>query len=287
MAKTNVGRLVERVAELSTLPEVTQRILAVTEDPDSSARDLHEVLKHDMALSAKLLRVVNSAFYGLPGRVADLDRAIVLLGFQAVRNLAIAATMAALFRREGTEVRGFSPQQLWQHSVATGVAARQIVGVVGLRSLREEAFLGGIIHDIGVVVLYQYAEEAFAQVVSRVDDETPLTEAEDALLDMGHPKTGQALAERWKFPRNMQLVAGYHHLPDRLAEEHRLLPVVIGLAGDMAEDSGYGYLDAGRESAPLDSQSISESINLGADDRRSIQDNLPSLVEQASGWLDL
>ncbi|NIA21331.1 MAG: HDOD domain-containing protein [Anaerolineaceae bacterium] len=80
MAKNEVLNLLDRVAELNTLPEVTQRILAITEDPDASARDLNEVLKHDMALSAKLLRVVNSAFYGLPGRVSDLDRAIVLLG---------------------------------------------------------------------------------------------------------------------------------------------------------------------------------------------------------------
>lgn len=98
MGRREINQIIEHVSELSTLPEVTQKILSLTEDPSSSARDLNEVLKHDIALSAKLLRVVNSAFYGLPGRVADLDRAIVLLGFQAVRNLAVAATMATLFR---------------------------------------------------------------------------------------------------------------------------------------------------------------------------------------------
>ena len=287
MAKKDVARLLSQVAELNTLPEVTQRILAITEDPDSSARDLNEVLKHDMALSVKLLRVVNSAFYGLPGRVSDLDRAIVLLGFQAVRNLAVAATMASLFAGEGPQVAGFSAQKLWRHCVATAVTARSIVNVAGFRSLREEAFLGGIIHDIGILVEYQFVGEGFAQLISRVDRRTTLLEAERNAQDMTHQQIGQALAERWKFPRNMQLVTGYHHNPTTLADEHRLLPAVVALAEEISNGCGYCFLTAGAEGEVRDVEALCETINVGIEDVGAIRENLSEMMEQASGWLDV
>lgn len=287
MGGREIEQILQRVAELSTLPEVTQRILSLTEDPSSSAHDLNEVLKHDMALSAKLLRVVNSAFYGLPGRVADLDRAIILLGFQAVRNLAIAATMASLFRKQGADVSGFSAKDLWRHSVATAVAARSVVNTVGLRSLREEAFLAGIVHDIGVLVESQYAGAQFALVMERVRGAgATLVEAEESVVEMSHQDIGKALAERWKFPKNMQFVAGYHHRPEQLAEEHRLLPSVVAIAGDMAESCGYKFLDVGKEGYPEDWEPATEAVRLEAEDREAICRDLPGLVEQASGWLE-
>ncbi|MBN2583410.1 MAG: HDOD domain-containing protein [Planctomycetes bacterium] len=287
MAKQDVARLLERVAELNTLPEVTQRILSITEDPDASARDLNEVLKHDMALSAKLLRVVNSAFYGLPGRVSDLDRAIVLLGFQAVRNLAVAATMASLFSGEGKSVAGFSAKKLWTHCVATGVAARNLVNVAGFRSLREEAFLAGIIHDIGVLVEYQFASDKFAQVADAMTGGKTLVQAEQGVLDMTHEQIGQALAEVWKFPRNMQFVTGYHHKPTKLADEHRLLPVVVAVAEQTSNGCGYTFLSSAAESEDADVKSLCDLINVGAEDLDAIRENLPAMVEQASGWLEV
>jgi len=287
MAKNEVVQLLDRVAELNTLPEVTQRILAITEDPDASAHDLNEVLKHDMALSAKLLRVVNSAFYGLPGRVSDLDRAIVLLGFQAVRNLAVAATMASLFAGEGLPVAGFSAKGLWRHSIATGVTARSIVNVAGFRSLREEAFLAGIIHDIGILVEYQFAGDKFAKLIGSIDQDTTLLAAEQNMLDITHQQIGQALAELWKFPRNMQLVIGYHHQPTKLPEERRLLPAAVALADGISQDCGFGFLTAGPAAEAPDEKALCEIINVGIEDVNVIRETLPEMVEQASGWLEV
>jgi len=288
MGRKEITLLLNRVSDLSTLPEVTARILAVTEDPDSSARDLNDILKHDVALSAKLLKVVNSAFYGLPGRVADVDRAIVLLGFQAVRNLAIAATMASLFRRSGDQIPGFSAPALWRHSVGTAVAARNVVSALGLRSLREEAFLSGIVHDLGVLVEYQYASKQFALVVERIGaGAATLVEAEEAVLELSHQDVGKALAERWKFPKNLQFVAGYHHRAARLAPEHRLLPAVVAVAGDLAEACDFKFLTAGPEAAQGDGGALAEVVNLSDADKQSISQSLPDLVNQASGWLEL
>src|SRR3990172_609236 len=93
-AKTIVERALGAIGDVATLPEVTIKVIEIVEDPKSTARDLHQVIKNDPALSVKILKVVNSAFYGLPGQVASVDRAIILLGLSAVKNLAIAASIA-------------------------------------------------------------------------------------------------------------------------------------------------------------------------------------------------
>jgi HD-like signal output (HDOD) protein len=97
-AKQLIENAIASVGDLATLPEVTIKIIEIVEDPKSTARDLHNVIKNDPALSVKVLKVVNSAFYGLPGQVASVDRAIILLGLSAVKNLAVAASIARLFK---------------------------------------------------------------------------------------------------------------------------------------------------------------------------------------------
>ena len=116
---------VQQVTAIATLPEVTARIVATVEDPRSSAAQLHQIVSHDPALVARILKVVNSAFYGLPGQIASIDRAIVLLGLNAVKNIAVAASLGQLF--QGTRLcTGYAPRDIWQHCIAVAVAAREL-----------------------------------------------------------------------------------------------------------------------------------------------------------------
>ncbi len=103
-----------KIGDIATLPEVTTRIIAVVDDPRSTARDLHNIIKNDPAMSTKILKVVNSAFYGLPGQVSEMDRAIVLLGLSAVKNIAISASISRLFTGERINDR-FSARDIWKH----------------------------------------------------------------------------------------------------------------------------------------------------------------------------
>src|SRR5205085_6124723 len=108
-----------------TLPEVTSKIISVVEDPKSSAAALHKIVSHDPALVTRILKVVNSAFYGLPGQIGSIERAIVLLGLNAVKNIAVAASMGQLFR--GAKLcDGFAAKDLWTHCIAVGVTAREM-----------------------------------------------------------------------------------------------------------------------------------------------------------------
>ncbi len=141
---------IKSVTALATLPEVTARIIATVENPRSSAANLHKIITHDPALVTRILKLVNSAFYGLPGQVGSIDRAIVLLGLNAVKNIAIAASLGQLFR--GVRLCDkFSARDLWTHCIAVAVAGRELAKGLKLH-LVDEAFLGGMIHDAGILV---------------------------------------------------------------------------------------------------------------------------------------
>src|SRR5437762_528124 len=140
-----VEQAIKKVATISTLPEVTTRIIRTVEDPKSTASQLHQIVTHDPALVMRILKVVNSAFYGLPGQIASVERAIVLLGLNAVKNIAVAASLGQMFRG-GKLCEGFAAKDLWTHCIAVGVSARELSKQLKL-PLGEEALLAAMIHD--------------------------------------------------------------------------------------------------------------------------------------------
>ncbi|MFH1419546.1 MAG: HDOD domain-containing protein [Planctomycetota bacterium] len=238
--KVLIDSAIAKVGEIATLPEVTVRIIKIVEDPKSTARDLHEVIKNDPALSTRLLKVVNSAFYGLPGQIASVDRAIVLLGLSAVKNISIAASMTQLFNA-GASVEGFSGVELWRHAIAVGVAARQIVRVQGKPAV-EESFLAGLIHDLGLLVERQVYGKQIAEVIARHEAaSTGFWELELEIIGADHQAFGMALANKWRFPMHLCNTIGYHHKPMELAETNRGLPTLIHLADILACRCGLGF----------------------------------------------
>ena len=232
---------VQQVTAIATLPEVTARIVATVEDPRSSAAQLHQIVSHDPALVARILKVVNSAFYGLPGQIASIDRAIVLLGLNAVKNIAVAASLGQLF--QGTRLcTGYAPRDIWQHCIAVAVAARELARELKL-PIVEEAFLAGMIHDIGLLVALQVWPEKLQQVCERaLSDESDFCAIErDLNGGIDHQQLGQAMVEHWKFPRACQQVAGYHHRPEELPADSRLLSAVLYVADTLCAQQEAGF----------------------------------------------
>src|SRR4051794_20786061 len=157
-----VLEIVKKVTTIATLPEVTAKIIQTVEDPKSTAAKLHQIVTHDPALVTRILKVVNSAFYGLPGQIGSVERAIVLLGLNAVKNIAVAASIGQLFRTSKV-CPGFSARDLWTHCIAVGVAARDLAKQMGSQ-IAEEAFLAGMIHDVGILISLQTFPEQLSQV---------------------------------------------------------------------------------------------------------------------------
>ncbi len=251
-----VAAAIREISHIATLPEVTLKIIELVEDPKSTASDLHKVIAGDPALSSRILKVVNSSFYGLPGQIASINRAIVLLGLNAVKNIAIAASLAKLFRG-GDLTSRFSAKSLWEHSNACAIACKIITDTLKI-GLADEAFLAGLMHDIGVMVEMQYDRQKLIEVIETLGINShgvPLVsmlEVEERVFGANHQHFGSALCEKWKFPRCLGLVTGHHHDPLALAPDSRTLPCVVYVADRLV---------SGLESAPYRLDLLSTEID--------------------------
>jgi putative nucleotidyltransferase with HDIG domain len=231
---------VRRVSTIATLPEVTAKIVQTVEDPKSTAAALHKIVAHDPALVTRILKVVNSAFYGLPGQIGSIERAIVLLGLNAVKNIAVAASLGQLFR--GVKLcEGFTAKDLWTHSVAVAITSRELAREIKA-PIADEAFLAGMIHDIGMLVALQVWPEQLRRVCETVQQNGgDFARLEREMNGADHQHLGAALCEAWKFPRSCQLVAGYHHRPTELAADTRLLVSIVTVADTLCAQHNHGF----------------------------------------------
>src|SRR5688572_18190084 len=239
-----VESAVKKVSTIATLPEVTSRIVATVEDPKSTASQLHKIVSHDPALVTRILKVVNSAFYGLPGQIGSIERAIVLLGLNAVKNIAVAASLGQLFR--GVKLcEGFTAKDLWKHCVAVGVVARDLAKQMKV-PLVDEAFLAGMIHDIGILVSLQTAPEPTRLVCEKArlhkEGDFDFCALERQMMGgVDHQMLGARLAEAWKFPHSCQMVAGHHHSPQALPDAQHMLVWLVFVADTICAQGQQGF----------------------------------------------
>jgi HD-like signal output (HDOD) protein len=235
-----VNAAIADVSHIATLPEITLKIVEIVEDPDSTAADLHRIIANDPALCARVLKVVNSAFYGLPGQIGSINRAIVLLGLNAVKNIAIATSLATLFR-SGQLTPHVSARDIWNHSMAVGAGAKLLAERLRM-NLPDEAFLAGLIHDIGLIVEAQVLRPRLVEVLDAVHDQhLPMLAMERKVIGADHQDFGRALCEKWKFPRPFVCAAGWHHNPMELSADTRALACVVHVADVLAARAGLGF----------------------------------------------
>ncbi len=275
-----VTKALAKIGDIATLPEVTLRIIKIVEDPKSTARDLHEVIKYDPPLSAKILKVVNSAFYGLPGQIGSVDRAIVLLGLRAVKNIAIATSVTRLFKGV-RPVTGFDPKQLWRHCMAVGVASR-LIFINRDKQKAEEAFISGLIHDLGIIVAFQAFADRFGDLMGRVQNEgMSWCQAEVDIFGVDHQTLGMGLATKWKFPMGLRAAVGYHHSPDRVSEDIREVTYAVYLADIIACIDRHGFCLTVRDDEALVTPELLEVLKLTNEDLEVLRADLADALESA------
>jgi HD-like signal output (HDOD) protein len=229
-----------KVTEIGSLPEVTARIVHVIEDPNAGTKAVQDAVQHDPALATKILKLVNSAFYGLPAQVASLERAIVMLGLSAVRNLALAASLSRLFK-EGQISSQFGTADLWQHSVAVGVCAKMLAQA-GRALPGDEAFVAGLVHDIGLIVAHQLFRAQVKDVAERCFSEPQnYCAAEEAAIGADHQALGGALAAKWRFPPGLCHAITYHHDPSSLQPELQKVAALIYVADTLCCRGRHGF----------------------------------------------
>ncbi|MBX3438394.1 MAG: HDOD domain-containing protein [Planctomycetaceae bacterium] len=274
-----VSAAIQRTNNLATLPEITHRIVMLTGDPQASVGSLQAIIKHDPVLSARILRVVNSPFYGVPGEVGTIDRAIVMLGLNAVKNIAIAASLDKVIRA-GHIAPGFDARDLWTHSVTVASAAF-LLAETAQPAWAGEAFLAGLIHDLGIMIEMEAYPQEFTEVIERLASETDSTfrQLEDEILGATHEQFGAALCEKWRFPTRLQDVAAFHHRPWELPVERRPFTALVHIADVLAAQLGAGYTRT-VEADDIDPMLVSAAY-LNPGDVQAVAEALPTAARDA------
>jgi putative nucleotidyltransferase with HDIG domain len=212
MAEADLRRLIAKVEDLPTLPRTVLRITELVNNPRTSARDLSRIITDDQVLTARLLKLVNSSFYGFPQRVSTVTGAIVLIGFDAIRNLLLTTSVFDLFPSQKSRDRRHQ-ESLWDHSLGCAIGAKVIGNVLQHEKL-EELFVAGLLHDIGKIVEMSLLPEQFARITTRVvEGRLLISVAEAEILGCTHADIGRLLAERWNLPSKLRSIIEFHHHP--------------------------------------------------------------------------
>lgn len=280
-----VRNAIQEISHIATLPNITMRIIRLAEDPDSTAQDLNNVITNDPALGAAILKVVNSSFYGLPGQIGSIHRAIVLLGMNALKNAAIVASLAKLFRG-GQICPSFNARDLWKHSIAVALATRMLAAKATL-GLPDEAFLAGLIHDLGIMVEMQTRQPKLIEIIETVDRDDTMTfrDAETAVLGANHEQFGAALCQIWKFPVCFANVTGHHHCPQEVPNENRSLPALVHVADILAGRLQLGYSRT-VETDEFD-PALLDQLKLTKNALEEVETALPTATEEAVNLMQI
>jgi HD-like signal output (HDOD) protein len=270
-------RLFERISEVSSLPEVAMRIMRLADDPTTGADELLEAVRSDPALVMRVMRTVNSSYHGLPNQVADLKQAITLLGFDEIRNLALTAFVARSFQ-SGDGHASYSRRELWNHMVATSLIARTIARQCG-HPAPQEAYLAGLLHDLGVVLLDQYVHNPFCRVLDALDAQTPSWQTERRILGFDHAGLGCYVAKRWNLPAALADAIGYHHVPDRYVGPELLTVCVVSLADCLCHNRGITSLGIPQNFTPP--MMVFHELGLDRVWLKAIVDDLDHTLESA------
>jgi len=246
ITRLSAEEVAREVADLPAIPSSIVAVIDACDDPEITVGRISQVILRDQSLTAGILRLANSAFYGHPRQVTTISDATLLLGFSTIKSLAISTHTSGLL---AGPLPGYGLQrgELWQHSVAVAFTARRLAIEAGVEPV-EEAFVAGLLHDIGKVILSSRMEDAFDEVIAVAEERrAPLHEVEVELLGFDHAELGAQIAATWNFPPELEEAIRVHHDPARATERPELAHCVyvadatciligVGLTGDALAD---------------------------------------------------
>jgi putative nucleotidyltransferase with HDIG domain len=200
----------DRIREIPTLPSIVFELNKLLQDPDTSVARISQTIEKDQATALKILKLVNSAFYGLKSKVSEIRSAVIMLGFNAVRNAIVSVSAIEAFANK-IKLPDFDITDFWKHSLAVAVTSKSIAYSTRLNS-PDNCFVGGLLHDVGKVIMAQYFQNLFAAVWTASKRESiSFYEAEQKLIPTNHAMIGARLASRWQLPPGLVEAIQWHH----------------------------------------------------------------------------
>ncbi len=267
--------LIANLGDLPPLPQVATQLLRLTADPDASAEDLRRVISTDQALTGQILKIANSAMFGMVREVTTLTQAIMTLGFSTIKSVVIASSAKNLYHR-GTV--GLQERLIWEHALVAAIASRAFAKTLRFPRV-EEAFIGGLLHDIGKSVMGVKFPERYSALLRTVYNERGDGLAlELDTFGFDHAMVGEALVQKWNLAPSLQQAARWHHDPIHAQEDHLPLAAIVALANRLALEQKAGIGDPIHlESAALQAMDI---LKLGPEALESHQEAVRAAIEQ-------
>ncbi len=221
----DINEILEQVQALPPLPDTAIKLMSVVNEPSSTVDEIVEAIRYDQAVTTDVLKLCNSAYFGLSRQVTSLNDAMMYLGTVKVLQLVMGVHTNALLAKEQVGY-GLEPGVLWKHSVAVALASAEFAQRLKLPNVGLP-YTAGLLHDIGKVILNEYVAEEFTEIVRRVtEDKLSFIEAEEQVLGFSHEQVGALLAEQWKLPDAIVRCIRHHHDPSALDSPDPLVDVV-------------------------------------------------------------
>jgi HD-like signal output (HDOD) protein len=215
---------VKSIIQLPALPSLALEVVDMVDNPKTSAQQLGRLISADQALAAKVLKIANSPFYGFPKKISTIDFAIIVLGFDALKEIVISIALVSSLQKKADNY--FNTKIFWDHSIAAGVIARRLARDIGYR-VTGEVFVAGLLHDMGISVLNKYFNPEFHRIVDIAREmNLPFLEAEESVLGVTHCEIGSWLGERWNLPDHLVESIACHHDPEKAEVNKELVAIV-------------------------------------------------------------
>lgn len=288
-----IQRHLKDIDQLPSLPAVVPRLLEILNKPDSNAQDVSEVLRMDPGLTAKVFKLINSAYYGLRRKINSVREAITFIGFNTVRNLALTAGVLDKLSEEMADQPDdveFDWYEFWKYSIATGIAA-DTVGRYLRTPNNENAMASGILHRLGLVVLYTHFGQLYEKVLEKHRENNKyLLATQNDILEFNEQDIGFWLARDWSFPESISAGIGYHNRPleypdhpdDVVIGE---IPSLVNIGKAMARQAGFRFsLD---EKEPVFDSDVLARLELSRDNISTLMEQFKDDIEDASAFMEL
>ena len=236
---SDIRKRIESIGQLPTFPETATEVVKLVNNSSVSMREISNVIGQDPSLAAKVLKFVNSAFYGLHQSISSLQLALVMLGIREIRNIVIGLSVFKTFENVNHS-KLFDKKLFWRHSVSTGQIARTISTKLSI-PMEGEEFTAGLLHDMGKIAFDQFLTDEFASAWKKSNEENiPLHQAEKMEVGVDHAEVGAWMAEKWNLPSNLVEAIRFHHEPEH-AQESKLLVAVVSLANKFCKIEGINF----------------------------------------------
>lgn len=277
-----VQRYIDKMPSLST---TVTKVLEICNKPNTSPNDLNRVISLDPVLTGQVLKLINSAYYSLPNQITSLTRAIIMLGLNTVKNLALStAVLGTVGRAESFQC--LSMDLFWAHSICVGVTAKALAARKGIAVLmREEFFVAGLLHDLGKIPLNKAFSKEYQQALDLAKlEQGALYHAESKMMGLDHAMVGKMIGEKWQLNDTLIDLLSWHHDPESGAKKNQELKAIVALANMYANLYDIGYA-GDRFPDASDMDEVLAMVGLGWDDISSLHDTVQQEIDKAQVFL--